>query len=222
MKKTSALNVLLVLGLTMPALILTGCQNAYYSTMEMLGNPKRKILVGRVESARDSQTEAKEQFQSALEKFTEVVNFSGGELEQKYENLNDEYEKSRSKTKTVEKRISDVKNVADALFEEWQDELEQYSNKNLRAASERKLEQTRQKYEKLIGAMDRAYEKIAPVLTAFSDQVLFLKHNLNAQAVASLQDELDSVQTDIAALVREMETSIAEANAFIDSMTTQD
>jgi hypothetical protein len=219
MKKTAAVNILFVWALTVSAPFLTGCQNAYYSTMEMFGKPKRKILVGRVEAARDSQTEAKEQFQSALEKFSEVVNFSGGELEEKYKKLDDEYQKSRSKAKAVEKRVSDVKNVAGALFKEWQDELEQYSNRNLRAASERKLEQTRQKYDKLIGAMDRAYEKIAPVLTAFSDQVLFLKHNLNARAVASLQDELDSVQTDIAALVREMEASIAEANAFIDSMT---
>ena len=60
--------------------------------------------------------------------------------------------------------------------------------------------------------------KIGPVLTAFADQVLFLKHNLNAQALASLQDELIAIETDIAGLIREMEVSIAEANAFIEAM----
>ncbi len=48
--------------------------------------------------------------------------------------------------------------------------------------------------------------------------MLFLKHNLNAQAISSLQDEFASVKADIALLVREMEVSIAEADAFIKAM----
>ena len=218
MKKTSALNVTLALVLIASMLTLPGCQSAYYSAMEMFGHPKREILVNRVEDARDSQTEVKEQFQSALEKFSQVVNFEGGELEQKYNELKKEYERSQSKSKKVASRIADVKNVANALFEEWQKELEQYSSQEYRTKSEQQLNETRQRYEKLIGAMDRAHEKIAPVLVVFKDQVLFLKHNLNAQAVASLQGELATMEADIGALIREMEVSIAEADAFIEQM----
>lgn len=221
MKKTSALNVMLTAILLAAVLVLPGCQSAYYSTMEMLGHPKREILVEKVEDARDSQTEVKVQFQTALEKFSQVVNFEGGELEQKYKELKKEYEKSQSKSKAVAKRIADVKNVANALFEEWQKELEQYSSQEYRAKSELQLNQTRQKCEKLIGAMDRASEKITPVLVVFKDQVLFLKHNLNAQAVASLQGELATMEADIGSLVREMEIAIAEADAFINAMTEE-
>lgn len=202
-------------------LVMAGCQSAYYATMEAMGHPKREILVDRVEDARDSQTDAKEQFVSALEKFGEVVQYSGGQLEEKYKQLNTEYEKSEDKAKAVSKRIVDVENVAEALFAEWQEELNQYSSDQLRQASQRKLEQTILKYNKLMSAMKKARDKIAPVLSAFKDQVLYLKHNLNAQAIASLQDELDSVETDITALVKEMEASIAEADAFINSMTGQ-
>ena len=218
MKKTSALNVVPTVVLLAAMLLLPGCQSAYYSTMEMLGHPKREILVDRVEDARDSQTEVKEQFQTALEKFSQVVNFEGGELEQKYNELKKEYERSQSKSKAVASRIADVKNVANALFDEWQKELEQYTSQEYRAKSEYQLNQTKQRYEKLVGAMDRAYEKISPVLVVFKDQVLFLKHNLNARAVASLQGELASMETDISSLIREMEISIAEADSFIDSM----
>ena len=70
----------------------------------------------------------------------------------------------------------------------------------------------------LIGAMKRAERKIDPVLAAFRDQVLYLKHNLNAQAIASLQSELASIETDVAKLIKEMEASIKEADAFISSM----
>ena len=201
--------------------ILTGCQKAYYKTMEKFGYHKRDLLVSRVQDARDAQEQAKEQFKTALEKFTDVVNFQGGELKEKYEQLNKEYETSQSKAQTVRKRINSVENVADALFDEWESELKQYTNDKLRRASEQKLQQTKQKYAQLISAMKRAESKIEPVLSAFHDQVLFLKHNLNAQAIASLQDELTSVETDIASLIKEMETSIAEADEFIKAITQE-
>lgn len=198
-----------------------GCQKVYYGTMEKLGHPKRDILVDRVADARDAQNEAKEQFASALEQFTSIVNVEGGDLQKKYDLLNAEYEQSSKKAEAVRKRIKDIKNVADALFDEWKDELDEYTSDALRQASKQKLDQTRSLYAKLIAAMERAESKMEPVLSAFHDQVLFLKHNLNAQAIASLQNELTSVENDIGILIREMEKSINEADAFIQEMTQQ-
>jgi hypothetical protein len=82
--KKSAATWALALGQLAGVLALAGCQSTYYKTMETFGYHKREILVDRVEDARDSQEEAKEQFQSALEKFSAVVDFRGGELEDKY------------------------------------------------------------------------------------------------------------------------------------------
>ena len=96
--------------------------------------------------------------------------------------------------------------------------MEQYDNDKLRRASAQQLTQTRKRYTPLIGAMRRAESKIDPVIAAFRDQVLFLKHNLNAQAIASLQGELVSIESDIASLIKEMETSIAEADSFIKAI----
>jgi hypothetical protein len=219
----SVLNLFLVLSL----FALAGCQSAYYKksayykTMEAFGHHKRDLLVDRVEDTRDAQQDAKEQFESALEKFSSVINFSGGKLEEKYKELKTELKRSESKAKAVRENIGDVEDVSKALFKEWESELSQYTNDNLRRASELKLEQTRQRYIQLIGAMKRAEAKVEPVLSAFRDQVLFLKHNLNAQAIASLQDELASVKADIASLIKEMEVSIAEADAFIKAMANE-
>jgi len=196
-----------------------GCDTVYYGTMEAFGKHKRDILVERVSDARDSQAEAKEQFKSALEEFSSVLNFEGGELEEKYNKLSAEYEKSEAKANAVRNRIRDVKNVATALFREWAGELDEYSSERLRRVSEQKLEQTQDRYEQLIGAMERAEAKIGPVLVAFRDQVLFLKHNLNAQAIASLQQELGIIENNIASLIKEMERSIEEADAFVKAMT---
>ena len=199
-------------------LFLTGCQSAYYGTMEKLGHPKREIMVSRVEKARDAQNEAKEQFSSALEQFGSVVNYQGGRLEEKYELLNNEYEESRDKAKAVKKRIEDVQNVSHALFKEWEKELDEYTSDTLRRSSEQKLKQTKERYTKMMLAMEKAESKIHPVLSAFYDQVLFLKHNLNAQAIASLQEEFSTVENEIEILIQEMEKSIQEADAFIQEM----
>ncbi len=203
------------------ALAIAGCRSAYYKTMEAFGQHKRDLLVSRVEDARDAQEEAKEQFKSALDKFSAVVEFSGGKLEEKYNQLKSELDKSQSKAKSVRNHIAGVEIVAKDLFKEWESELDQYDSDELRRSSEQKLKQTRQRYSQLITAMKRAESKIAPVLTAFNDQVLFLKHNLNAQAIASLHNELASVEADIATLIKEMEASIAEANEFINAMAGQ-
>ncbi|HPS54286.1 MAG TPA: DUF2959 domain-containing protein [Sedimentisphaerales bacterium] len=198
-----------------------GCDNAYYNTMEKFGYHKRDLLVDRVEDTRDAQNDAKVQFESALEEFSAVTDFSGGKLEDKYKKLKTELERSEVKTRTLRKHISDVESVSDALFKEWESELSQYNNNTLLEASKLQLQQTRHQYTQLIDAMKRAEAKIEPVLSVFRDQVLYLKHNLNSQAIASLQYEFDSVKTDVGLLIKEMESSIAEADAFIEAMAKE-
>ena len=198
-----------------------GCQSMYYGAMEKLGYHKRDLLVSDVESARDAQEEAKEQFQSALEKFSTVLNFEGGELQEKYDKLNEEFQRSETKAQAVHDRIGSVENVSEALFDEWEAELKEYSNVNLRRTSQQKLDQTRKQYGQLIKAMKRAEDKMGPVLAAFKDQVLFLKHNLNAQAIASLKNELVAVESDVSKLIKDMEASIKEADSFIAAMTKE-
>ena len=199
----------------------SGCSLVYYNTMEKFGVHKRDIMVDRVQEARDAQEEAKDQFKSALQRFSAVVQFDGGDLEEKYTQLKDEYDQSSAKAQAVRDRIAAVEDVAEALFAEWESELNQYTNANLRQSSARKLKQTRQNYNQLISAMKRAEKKMDPVLASFHDQVLYLKHNLNARAVASLKNELTSVEADVASLIREMEKSINEADSFIHTMEQQ-
>ncbi len=213
------IGIFVLSALIAAVLALPGCQSVYYNAMEKIGFEKRDILVNRVEDARDAQEVAKEQFRSALEKFGSVVNYQGGKLQDIYDELSAELNRSEAKAEAVSKRISDVEAVAGALFDEWEQELEQFSNDRLRQASKRKLADTKQSYRKMIGAMKKAEASIDPVLSAFRDQVLFLKHNLNAKAVASIQEEVKSVRSDISLLIKEMERSIKEAETFMSSLS---
>lgn len=200
----------------------TSCKSvydaAYYRTLEAFGQEKRDILVNRVDDARDSQEDAKEQFSSALEQFTVLMNFDGGDLERVYDKLNTEFERSESRAKRVRDRIEEVQDVANALFDEWEEELDQYSDPQLRRSSERQLDDTRARYGQMDRVMNRAADKMDPVLDAFRDQVLFLKHNLNARAIASLEDTATDLQSDVASLIEDMEASINEATSFIEEI----
>lgn len=204
--------------LVLIVLLAPACSSAYYGAMEKFGVHKRDILVDRVEEARDEQQEAKETFASALEQFTAVVGYRGGELADQYDKLKSELTQSEDRAKEVTDKIDSVESVAAALFTEWEDELEQYSDPGLKRKSEEQLRETRQNYRKMVAAMRRAESKMEPVLSVFRDQVLYLKHNLNARALASLADVASDLDTDVSALIQDMQTSIDEANAFISRM----
>ena len=197
-----------------------GCSSTYYGAMEKVGYAKRDILVSRVEKAQSAQQEAKEKFTDALQQFLAVTRQDGGTLKDKYDGLNAALKQSEARANAVHERIAAIDTVADALFEEWGNELGQYSNADLRTRSQEQLRATRTRYAALLTAMRRAEARMEPVLVTFRDQVLFLKHNLNAQALRSLDATSRSLQGDIAQLVADMEKSIREADTFIRELKT--
>ena len=199
-------------------LAVSACQGVKYRALEKFGIEKRDILVDRVEEARDSQAAAREQFTSALDQFRSLVAIEGGELEETYDRLNAEYEHSRDRAKTVSDRVEAVERVAGDLFDEWENELKDYQNTELRRDSERLLRDTQQRYTTLIAAMRLADEAMDPVLEVFEDQILVLKHNLNAQAIGSLKRELASIERETTRLIADMNRAIAEADQFLQNM----
>lgn len=201
--------------------MLGGCQSAYYAAAEQVGYHKREILVDRVVDAREAQAEAEEQFISAQEQLLALIEFDGGELQRIYEDLSAEYEASADAAETVSSRIDGIADVADALFDEWDAELDEYTNKRLRADSERKLQETRRRYDRLIKVLRRSEERMQPVLAALKDNVLYLKHNLNAQAVAALKLEFRQIDQDIDVLIIEVRKAIASSDEFIESLQAE-
>ncbi|CAH6796994.1 DUF2959 domain-containing protein [Vibrio sp. IB15] len=194
---------------------LTGCQSAYYSAMEQVGYHKRDIMVDRVEDAKESQQDAQEEFTSALEALSSLTNFSGGDLEDMYNKINDKYQDSEKAAQNVTDRIAAIEDVSDALFEEWQAELDLYTSDSLRRSSEQKLRETKSSYQTMLSAMKRAEKKMDPVLNTLRDNTLYLKHNLNASAVGSLQGEFMSLEKDIAYAIKQMNAAIAESDKFL-------
>ena len=196
----------------------SACDTAYITAMDKMGYAKRDILSSRVKSARDAQKEAKKDIQNALDQFGQVVAYQGGDLEITYKKLSSELQSSEDSAETVRKGIEGVENVAAALFSEWATELGQYSSADLRRKSEAKLTQTKTRYINMLAAMKRPEQRIDPVLKPLRDQGLYLKHNLNARALAAIKGELVKVDAQVDQLVKDMNRSIAESDKFIQSM----
>jgi hypothetical protein len=197
---------------------MAGCTKVYLAGLEKVGIPKRDLLQKRVERAQEAQEEVKEQFSSALERFRATVRVEGGELEERYDALKDELARSEKRSDQLGERIGSVKDVAEALFEEWEDELDDYHRSDLRAASAKNLDETRRAYAPMIRAMKRAHERTEPVLDAFRDVVLALKHQLNAKAIAGMRRELANVESEVSALIVAMDSSITEASKFLGTL----
>ena len=200
---------------------LSGCGTLYYGAMEKMGVHKRDIMIDRVKDARATQSQAKQQFLTAMEQFKSVVRVQGGDLEKAYNRFSESLKRSEAAASDVRTRIQSVEDVSEALFSEWRSEIRQYSSAALKAASQQKYDATRRKYGELISAMKLAESKLEPALIPLRDQVLFMKHNLNARAIAGLSDELVTVQSNVDQLIRDMESAIAQADAFIASLQAE-
>jgi DNA repair exonuclease SbcCD ATPase subunit len=214
-KDTISITIQLIITSVLLVPFIWGCSKAYYGAMEKVGIHKRDILVDRVEDARDAQSEAQEQFKSALEQFGSVIKIENSDLKKAYDKLNAEYEDSEEAAKKVSERIEKVESVADALFEEWEEELNLYKSVDLRRSSKQKLQKTKTRYREMLASMHRAEKSMTPVLRTFRDNVLFLKHNLNAQAIGSLRTEFSTLKGKIDGLIKNMNEAIQTSNKFI-------
>jgi chromosome segregation ATPase len=195
-----------------------GCSTAYYSTWEMLGKEKRDLLRSNVEEVRDDQQEAADQFESALDRMRQLYDVDAGELEDVYDKLAKDYEKSKDRADDLSDQIDKMDSIANDLFNEWEEEIGEISSTDLQTKSRQKLEESKASYADLERALRKSEASMEPVLTKLNDNVLYLKHNLNAAAVGGLEAEAANIEADISTLIADMEASIAEADRFLQTL----
>lgn len=196
-------------------LLLTACSSAYYGAMEKIGVPKRQILIDRVKDAQAAQQEVQRQFTASLDQLSLLSGFESGDLETAYTAVTDSYKDSEDAAADLSKRINKIEDVADVMFEEWEEELNQYTSLDLQVESRNKLRQTQADYKQLLVTMRSAEAKMDPVLAGLRDNMLYLKHNLNTTAVKGLEGEFGRLQTIIKQLINEMNAAIVQSDDFI-------
>jgi len=213
--KSRSILILILINL----LGISSCSTMYYKTWETLGKEKRDLLKDNVEGVRDDNIEAKEEFKDALTRLKEMGRFDGGNLEKAYHNLKDDYESCQDRAEDVHDRIDKVESIAEDLFEEWEKEILLISSTRMKKDSAKKLKLTKQKYKALRKVMISSEKRMDSVLLRFRDNVLYLKHNLNAQAIGGLKAEIHSIEKDVNNLIKGMQASIGKADEFIANLS---
>jgi chromosome segregation ATPase len=199
------------------ALLFPGCSSARYAAWEKIGWEKRDLLERDVRAVKSAQEDTGEQFRDALDELRALYGSSGSDLERRYDAMRGEYEDCEAQATKLRERIRKVRTVAGDLFSEWEDEIDSMQNASYQQASRRGLAETRRRYAALDAAMRRSEEGLDPVLVQFRDQVLFLKHHLNAQSLGTLEDEVRGIDAGVAGLIERMQASIREADAFLQA-----
>lgn len=210
-----------ILSVLVAVVCLGGCSRVYYASMKKIGKEKRDILTSRILDAKKDQEKAKEQIKTTMEAFQELTGFQGGDLEKVYKKLNGEYEDAAERARQVTKRIDSIEQVSRDLFEEWTNEIASVSDRELKRQSRQMLAATRQRQVLLVKKMRAVEARMTPVIKAFHDKVIFLKHNLNARAIASLKKTSMEMDEEVNGLVRNIEESVREADAFIATLQTE-
>jgi outer membrane murein-binding lipoprotein Lpp len=204
------------------ALVLSGCHSTYYKAMSTLGKEKRDILVSRIKDAKKDQDQTKQKLQTTMESFQALTGFKGGSLEKSYKRLNSDYEDAASQADKLHDKIQSIDQVSNDLFKEWQGEINAMDNGKLKSQDSVMLRNAKVRQATYMRAMHQTEDQIAPVLKTFHDQVLFLKHNLNARAIGSLKNTSAGLQSDVAGLVQSIDASSQEADKLISSLAASD
>ncbi|MDT7817176.1 MAG: hypothetical protein QOJ42_7092 [Acidobacteriaceae bacterium] len=202
--------------------LLVGCKSTYYKTMRTLGKEKRDILVSRIKDAKKDQDQTKKQLQTTMESFQALTGFKGGSLEKSYKRLNSDYESAASQAGKLHDKIQSIDQVSNDLFKEWQGEINDMDNVKLKSQDLVMLRNAKTRQATYMRAMRSTEDQIAPVLKAFQDQVLFLKHNLNSRAIGSLKTTSSVLQSDVAGLIKSIDASSQEADKLITSLAASD
>lgn len=192
--------------------------NVKYSAWESIGVEKRDLFKRNVANVKEEQEETGEAFKDALTRLQELYRVEGGKLEKEYKKLQSSYQNAREESGEISQSIEKLDTVANDLFDEWRSEIAEIKTKDLRKKSKEQLSQTKNKYEALHKQLRQSEKKMEPILERLNDQVLFLKHNLNAQAIGGLKTESSRIQSDIEKLMKEMKEASQEADELIESL----
>ena len=195
--------------------VLVGCQTTYYTVWEKLGKEKRHLLKDNVEKAQTEQEKASEEFKDALTRVKEIYGFQGGDLEAMYDKLRSDYEACVDRADAVKDRIDKVEQIAADLFKEWEREIDDMTNAKFKANSRQSLQKTKKRYARLNNVMVTAHSRMEPALRHLRDYVLYLKHNLNAQAIGALGQEVHDIEKEVEALIGDISKSVKEAEDFL-------
>jgi hypothetical protein len=174
-------------------------------------------LVHSVERAEDELQEASDDFAEAMRLFAELTAPQALNLEALSDDFSDAVKACGKRSRELDDRIAAVQEESDELFGGWSAELQEFALDSLRKKSEAMMLETKGRTDRVTHALEGTRARMSPVLKKLCDYALFFHHNLNARAIATLQDTYGDFDAEFAALRGELDRTRVEIRAYLAS-----
>ena len=111
-----------------------------------------------------------------------------------------------------------MENEAHRFFAKWMESLDEISSESLRERSQARLNETRVRYGEILAEGRGASAMFEPVMGGLRDQVIFLGHDLNPSAIASLKPDAEKLNAQAESLLSGIERTQSKISDYIASL----
>ena len=197
MKQRFPVRVTAVLVASM--LAASGCRtaspNLSVSLLESPSTPPPN-LTDRVRAIHENQLLAYENLKAVHEEFKQLTTPQAVDITGHSRDLKRRAKVCRRDAEELGKEIESFQQETEALITDWKRQLASLGDAE-RRDSRKALEETEEQAERVLDAMRTVRKKLQPVLASLDDYILFFDHNLNARAIAALDDTYESFDEDM-------------------------
>jgi hypothetical protein len=165
--------------------------------------------------------ETKVQLMKTMDVYNALLADDATDRKKLYKNLQKEMDNTEQRRLKIGEEAAKMQTEADTLFAQWGESAAAIDNPDLRKRSEERLEATKASYAEIEAVGQKAADLYAPFMKDLQDQITYLGHDLNAEAVASLKPEAAKLNEKAKTLTRSLDDTISTANEKIGALRPQ-
>jgi len=114
--------------------------------------------------------------------------------------------------------VQEMKSMAEPVFKKWAEDLDSFTNLEMRLKSQNRLAQTRQRYDAIVLSVEPTQAAFAALHQQISDCALFLKHDLNAAACAALRPDVEALSMATDQLDEQLAKCQSAAKDYVEAV----
>jgi len=197
---------------------------AFLSGCSLLGGDQKNslnqvdVLLASIQSVQAESGVSKERSHAALEQLVQLTKPEfEGDAAQAYASLVAAIETSQAQAEKLAESVEPMKDAAADVFKQWTKDLEEMHNSRLRAQSRARMEETRKRYEAVVGASAVAQTSLEAFNADLHDHALFLGHDFNRTAVSAIATEVAALEERSKDLDHRLDACAAAAQRYVEA-----
>jgi hypothetical protein len=208
----------------LPALIAIVAPCAFLSGCSLLGGGEKNSvsevdrLLACIESVQAESSVSKERSHAALEQLEQLARPEfDGDAAQAYASFVEAIGASQKQADKFAESVGPMKDSAAEVFEQWTKDLDEIHSTRLRAQSRARMDETRKRYEAVVGASAAAQVSLGAFNADLHDQALFLSHDFNRDAVSAISGEVAALAEREKDLDQRLDACNAAAQRYVEA-----